>query len=354
MNSGLFSLSLEVSSAIISLSQVSKQYPGQSRGGVTGIDLTILEGEFVAIIGESGSGKSTLLKLIYGSLAPDEGTVHFRDERVLGPHEKLIPGHARMKMVSQDFNLNTYASVYDNIASMLSNDDLASKKEKTLEMMEFLRIEHLSHKRVVELSGGEQQRVAIARAIIVQPEVLLLDEPFSQIDTILKNELRRDLRRLSRFLGITIILVSHDPMDGLSLADRIVILKERRLVQTGTPAEVAGEPRTGYVGALLGDANILDAAAAAVILGTRLEDDQEAVVYPHQIDTTAGPVSGVVKRVSFRLFHDEVVIHAAGTDIIAHARPFSTETGAAITFSVKQFHIVRAEPEDQIRYSNRV
>ncbi|HEY0894957.1 MAG TPA: ABC transporter ATP-binding protein [Sphingobacteriaceae bacterium] len=334
-----------MSSTIISLNSVSKQYPGSNKGGVSGIDLTIREGEFIAIIGESGSGKSTLLKLIYGSLAPDEGSVFFRDKRVPGPHEKLIPGHEKMKMVSQDFNLNTYASVHDNIAAMLSNDDLASKKEKTLEMMEFLRIEHLSQKRVVELSGGEQQRVAIARAIINQPEVLLLDEPFSQIDTILKSELRQDLRRLSTFLGITIILVSHDPMDGLSLADRIVILKDRRLVQSGAPADVASQPRTGYVAALLGDANVLDAGPAALLLDAPVGEGRQAVVYPHQIDVSDGPHSGVIKRVSYRLFHDEVVIHAAGADLVAHVPSSSLQTGAEIRFLIKDFRIVEAEPQ---------
>jgi ABC-type Fe3+/spermidine/putrescine transport system ATPase subunit len=337
---------LEVSSTIISLSGVSKQYPGSNKGGVSDISFGINEGEFIAIIGESGSGKSTLLKLIYGTLAPDAGEVFFRDKRVLGPHEKLIPGHDRMKMVSQDFNLNTYASVYDNISSMLSNDDLASKKEKTLEMMEFLRIEHLSGKRVVELSGGEQQRVAIARAIINQPEVLLLDEPFSQIDTILKNELRQDLRRLSIFLGITIILVSHDPMDGLSLADKILILRERRLIQSGTPSDVVREPRTGYVAALLGDANILDRQSAAQVLNFELQDGEEAAVYPHQIDVNGGEMTGVIKKVLFKLFHDEVVIHLDGIDLTAHAPAFMSRVGAEISFSIKEFVVVRAGSVD--------
>lgn len=332
-----------MSSAIISLSGVSKQYPGNNKGGVLGVDLRINEGEFVAIIGESGSGKSTLLKLIFGLLAPDEGDVSFRDKKVLGPHEKLIPGHERMKFVAQDFNLNTYASVYDNIASMLSNDDLASKKEKTLEMMEFLRIEHLAYKRTVELSGGEQQRVAIARAIINQPEVLLLDEPFSQIDTILKHELRQDLKRLSQFLGITIILVSHDPMDGLSLADKIVILKDCRLIQYGSPAEVVNAPRIGYVASLLGDANVLDAAAAADIFKIQLKTSQDLVVYPHQIDTTTGTISGTVKKVLYKLFHEEVIIHTHGLDLTAHAKPFTNRVGDELAFSVKDYIVVEAE-----------
>ena len=178
----------------------------------------------MAIVGESGSGKSTLLKLIYGLLAPDSGEVFFKAEHLNGPHEKLIPGHDSMKMLSQDFNLNLFAKVYENIESMLSNEDLQAKKHKANKMMEFLRIDHLATKKIVDLSGGEQQRVALARAIITEPEVLLLDEPFSQLDAVLKTQFRADLRRLSDELGITIIIVSHDPVDGLTLANQMLIL----------------------------------------------------------------------------------------------------------------------------------
>src|SRR5690606_12524816 len=214
------------SQPIVQLSGVTKTYASATFAGVQHIDRQIKAGDIVSIVGRSGSGKSTLLKLIYGLLAPDTGSVSFKGNLVPGPHEKLIPGHQSMKMVTQDLSLNTYAKVYDNIASMLPNTDLKAKREKTMEMMEFLRIDHLEQKRAVDLSGGEQQRVAIARAIITEPEVLLLDEPFSQIDPILKHELRDDIRRLSRYLGITIILVSHDPADGLSLADKMIILKK--------------------------------------------------------------------------------------------------------------------------------
>lgn len=320
---------------------MSKKYPGSNRGGVSEIDLQIDEGEFVAIIGESGSGKSTLLKLIYGTLAPDSGAIFFREKRVLGPHEKLIPGHEKMKLVAQDFNLNTYASVYDNIASMLSNDDLASKKEKTLEMMEFLKIEHLSHKRTVDLSGGEQQRVAIARAIINQPQVLLLDEPFSQIDTIIKHDLRDDLKRLSKYLGITIVLVSHDPMDGLSLADKIVILQGGALIQSGIPQEVAQQPKTGYVAALLGDANVVNPALAKEF-GIEVSEGDALIVYPHNFTIGNRGVSGIVKKVLFKLYYDELVIHVGGVDITAHAPALTIEEGDEVLLTIKEYSIVEA------------
>ena len=331
-----------MSSTIISLAKVSKQYSGSNKGGVSDIDLEIREGEFVGIIGESGSGKSTLLKLIYGLLGPDEGKVVFRGTAVLGPHEKLIPGHPAMKIVSQDFNLNSYAKVYDNIASMLSNEDLASKKEKTLEMMEFLKIEHLAEKRTVELSGGEQQRVAIARAIITQPEVLLLDEPFSQIDTIMKHELRDDLRRLSMYLGITIILVSHDPMDGLSLADKIVILKDGKLVQSGEPLAVVNHPGSAYVASLLGDANVFSASTANQIFKLPLEESQSLVIYPHHLQLSSKGVRGTVKKVLYKLIHDEVTIDVGGVDITCYLKTSAARVGEAVTIVCTAHTIVKS------------
>lgn len=250
---------------IITLRNISKHYATSNTFGVSDISISIAKGSFVAIVGESGSGKSTLLKLIYGLLTPDTGEVLFKGKHVDGPLERLIPGHDRMKMVTQDFNLNTYAKVYDNIASMLSNADLKSKRQKTMEMMEFLRIDKLANKRVVELSGGEQQRVAIARAIITEPEVLLMDEPFSQLDAVLKSLLRADLRNLSKNLGITIIIVSHDPVDGLSLADELIVLKDGSLIEKGEPFKLYNFPKDIYTAKLLADCNVLNNESARQI-----------------------------------------------------------------------------------------
>lgn len=148
---------------IITVRNVSKKYSSEPVSGVDSASFTIDKGKIVAIVGESGSGKSTLLKLVYGLMVPDEGEVFFKNEPIRGPEKKLIPGHDSMKMVTQDFSLNTYAKVYDNIASMLPNTNLKFKAEKTAQMLSLMKITHLAQKRVADLSGGEQQRVAIAK-----------------------------------------------------------------------------------------------------------------------------------------------------------------------------------------------
>jgi ABC-type nitrate/sulfonate/bicarbonate transport system ATPase subunit len=153
-----------VNEQLITVSELTKQHQQNQISGIIDINFSIKEGSIVAIIGESGSGKSTLLKCM------------------LGPDEQLIPGHPEMKMVTQDFSLNIYAKVYDNIASMLSNTDVTAKHQKTIRVMEQLHIEQLSDKKITQLSGGEQQRVAIAKALVSDTKVLLLDEPFSQVD----------------------------------------------------------------------------------------------------------------------------------------------------------------------------
>ncbi|WP_423149103.1 ABC transporter ATP-binding protein [Rubrolithibacter danxiaensis] len=297
---------------LISLTGIHKQYTTEVFAGVRDINLEIIEGKIVSIVGASGSGKSTLLKLIYGLLSPEKGEVLFEGKKVLGPEEKLIPGHGEMKMVTQNFDLNTYAKVYDNIAAMLPNTDLQAKKQKSFEAMELLRIGHLAEKRIVDLSGGEQQRVAIARAIITAPKVLLMDEPFSQIDALLKNQLRSDLRRLSRVLGITIILVSHDPADGLSLADELVILRNGIILERGAPRKLYNHPEHFYTAQLLGNCNVITRAEAKAI-GVSVKKSF-AAIYPEWIRVKNSWTSKLftVKDSYYKGFYEELVLEKDG------------------------------------------
>ncbi len=295
---------------IIRLKQINKSYHSEQAGGVAEIDLNVEKGKILAIVGESGSGKSSLLKLIYGLISPDTGNVFFNDDEVLGPEKKLIPGHDRMKMVTQDFSLNLFAKVYDNIAGMLSNTDLKAKRQKTLEAMDFLNISHLSEKRATDLSGGEQQRVAIARAIISDPEVLLLDEPFSQVDALLKNQLRADVKRLAVQLGITVILVSHDPADGLSLADHLIVLKEGRIIEYGTPMGLYANPKNLHTAKLLANCNVLT-AEDALMVGIAAKGEV-VVIYPEWVQIKKGRHSKLfhVKDSFFKGFYRELLLES--------------------------------------------
>ncbi|TZF83122.1 ABC transporter ATP-binding protein [Pedobacter sp. BS3] len=298
-----------MSHPLIELQNVTRQYTPEIPSGVKNVSVAVRKGGVTAIIGESGSGKSTLLKLIYGLLAPDEGDLLYEGAHIKGPHEKLIPGHDAMKMVSQDFSLNIYAKAYDNIAALLPNTDVPAKQQRTLEVMELLRIDHLRNKRAVDLSGGEQQRVAIARAVITRPEVILLDEPFSQVDAILKSQLRADIKSLSAQLGITIIMVTHDPADALSMADELWILKDGRLLESGAPKQLYYHPQNSYTARLLAGSNILNQKqAASVGIDTH---SAEISIRPDQVvlgDDTSSENLFTVRQQLFKGFYYELLL----------------------------------------------
>ena len=302
---------------VISVQQLTKQYQSTPVSGVNNISFDIEGGQIIAILGESGSGKSTLLKCIYGLLKVDAGQVLFNGTRVMGPDEQLIPGHKDMKMVTQDFSLNIYAKVYDNIASMLSNTDVKGKQEKTLQMMQHLNIVHLKDKKITELSGGEQQRVAIAKALISDTTVLLLDEPFSQIDALLKNQLRADIKRIVADTGVTVILVSHDPADGLFLADKLLLIKDGQLLQQGEPAYVYNHPSSVYTAQLLGNANALSSVSAEK-LGLH-SAGKKVVFYPEWIELKSSMSSRKfeVKDVYYKGFYEELLLERNGVRIRA-------------------------------------
>lgn len=302
---------------IISVNNLTKQYQTEQLGGVKNLSFTINKGEVVAIIGASGSGKSTLLKTIYGLLKPDEGEILFEGIKVKGPDEQLVPGHPKMKMVTQDFSLNIYAKVYDNIASQLSNTNLAEKQSKTIKMMEHLHIDHLRNKKIIDLSGGEQQRVAIAKAMVADTSVLLLDEPFSQIDALVKQELRADIKRIAANLGVTVILVSHDPADGLFLADQLLILKDGELLQAGKPVDIYQHPKHIYTAQILGNAIVLSKADADKI-GIK-SHCENIVFYPEWADLKGGWNSRrfEVLDVYYKGFYDELLLERNGIKIRA-------------------------------------
>lgn len=300
---------------ILKVSQLTKRYSANN-SGISEISFSVNAGEVVAIIGESGSGKSTLLKSIFGLITPDSGNITFEDTHVKGPNEQLVPGHPDMRMVTQDFSLNIYANVHDNIASMLSNKNIKEKEEKTNAIMTQLRIGHLRDQKAIHLSGGEQQRVAIAKAMVAGIKLLLLDEPFSQVDTILKSELRSDLKRLASETQMTIILVSHDPSDGLYLANRVLLLKDGKVVQEGAPADVYNSPETIYAAKLLGNANILSAEDAKML---QLKSSTGIMFYPEWVHINNGWSSRSyrIEEINFKGFYEELLLERKGVFIRA-------------------------------------
>lgn len=217
-----------------------------------GVSFTQKEFQKIAIAGESGCGKSTLLKIIAGLTQADGGEVLFENERVKGPLERLLPGQPGIAYLSQHFELRNHYRMEE----ILSYANLLTDEEAE-ELYEVCRISHLMKRKNDQLSGGEKQRIALARLLTTAPRLLILDEPFSNLDPILKGTLKTIIRDISDKLEITCLLVSHDPLDTLGWAEEIIVMKEGRIIQQGPPEQVYRQPVNEYVAGLFGHYNLI-------------------------------------------------------------------------------------------------
>lgn len=220
------------------------------------LNLGFEEGRIIALAGESGCGKSTMLNLIYGLLDWESGEIIFNEKKLLGPKGNLVPGESDMKLVAQNFDLMPYATVAENVGKFISNINLAQKKETVMELLEVVGLQEFAHILPKYLSGGQQQRVAIARALSVLPKLLILDEPFSNLDFPRKIELRERLFRYVKQHQISLIISTHELQDIMPWLDQIVILKDGRLIQNDSPEETYRRPYNSYVAKLFGEVNI--------------------------------------------------------------------------------------------------
>ncbi|WP_449399340.1 sulfate/molybdate ABC transporter ATP-binding protein [Chryseobacterium wanjuense] len=222
------------------------------------LNLRFEEGKIVALAGESGCGKSTLLSLIYGLLDWESGDIIFDGEKLLGSKGNLVPGEAEMKFVAQNFDLMPYATVAENVGKFISNINLTKKKETVSELLEVVGLEEFAHVLPKYLSGGQQQRVAIARALSVLPKLLILDEPFSNLDFPRKIELREKLFKYVKQRNITLIISTHELQDIIPWLDQIIVLQNGRLIQNDNPEETFRNPYNSYVAKLFGEVNIFN------------------------------------------------------------------------------------------------
>ena len=238
------------------------------------IDFSLSGNGKIALAGETGSGKSTLLKIIGGLLEPDEGTVVFQNEQVLGPDHQLVPGHPKIAYLSQHFDLPKFLRV----EQVLSYSNYMSGKQAA-EIFSICRIDHLLTRKTDQLSGGERQRIAIARLLIAKPKLLLLDEPYSNLDPVLKNTLKSVIDEISK-LKLSVILVSHDSADTLSWADEIIVMKLGKVIQHGAPREIYEKPVNEYVAGLFGEYTSL---SPVLLKRLGVKSSDKMIIRPEQI-----------------------------------------------------------------------
>lgn len=258
-----------------------------------GINFTLNQGEHLSVMGESGCGKSTLLKLVYGLLDADQGTMYWKGQPIQGPAFHLVPGMDFFKYVAQDFDLMPFTSVADNISKFLPRTEPEESERRTMELLEVIEMTDQAEVMVKTLSGGQKQRVAIARALALEPELLLLDEPFGQIDNFKKTSLRRMLFSYLKKKNIACIVATHDTHDALSFADEMMVIRGGRIVATGDPKTLFRDPPSKYVATLFDDVNEIELSG------------KRRLLYPHQVQITDA-------------FTHETGVSGHGTDTSAH------------------------------------
>jgi iron(III) transport system ATP-binding protein len=284
-----------------------------------GFDLEVRRGELLCVLGPSGCGKTTALRLIAGLERPDAGTVRVAGRTVTGPGTWMPPERRRVGMVFQDWALFPHLDVRGNVAFGL-DDEATSRVE---ELLELVRLEGLEHRMPHELSGGQQQRVALARSLAPRPEVLLLDEPFSNLDAQLRAEVRSEVREVLSVTGTTGVFVTHDQEESLSIGDRVAVMITGRIRRSGTPYEIYADPGDAAVARLLGQTNLVPARITAGVASTVLgeigvpgapDGVGEILIRPESLSAVPDPgAKARVVRVEF-YGHDQLVTCALGDD----------------------------------------
>lgn len=316
----------------LSVNGISRKENGKFVLEETSFDLE--EGEKLAIAGETGSGKSTLLKIIGGLVQTDSGEVRFLNKRVEGPLERLIPGHPGVAYLSQHFELRNNYWVEEILSYANQLED-----EVAQNIFAICRIDHLLRRRTDQLSGGEKQRIALARLLVNSPKLLLLDEPFSNLDIGHRQVVRDVLRDISDELGITSILVSHDPVDLLSWAGRVIVMQSGRIIQEADPVVIYRNPSNEYVATLFGACNIFTPQQSAQLMDIPgwVHQDLPVMIRHESILLHKHEGKGKEALITNTYFfgaYDELELQVAGLTLRARCTQGQFHTGEIVRLSI--------------------
>lgn len=324
----------------VSFQQVSRHF-GAVRA-VDAVDLEIAPGEFFAMLGPSGSGKTTCLRLIAGFEQPTAGHIEIFGETAEG----VPPYRRNVNTVFQDYALFPHLNVLDNVAygQMIRGVGRAERVREAEAALEMVKLPGYGARKPGQLSGGQRQRVALARALLNKPKVLLLDEPLGALDLKLREQMQEELKVLQKALGITFVFVTHDQSEALSMADRIAVFNEGRIMQTGTPEEIYRRPKTRFVADFVGSSNVLPPKITERLGGPaewsslRPEDIRLNTGSGHEAQVTGASFLGSATRVTLDVAGEKLnVLLPSGSDV--------PEQGASVRFSWKpdDLHLMGVE-----------
>jgi iron(III) transport system ATP-binding protein len=343
----------------VALKTLTKRYGDVA--AVEGLSLDVKPGELVALLGPSGCGKTTTLRLVAGFLQPEAGEIWVGERCLSSPSTVVPPERRRMAMIFQSYALWPHMTVAQNVAYGLRFKPGMARADRDRRVAEMLRVVQLAGyepRYPGELSGGQQQRVAVARALVVEPEILLLDEPLSNLDANLREEMRFEIRRLHEAFGITTLYVTHDQAEAMVISDRVAVINRGRVEQAGTAEDLFRRPRTRFVAEFIGRTNLIDAVTAepgiAVSgpLRLRLASREVAAapvavsIRPHEIEliTTGRPapsgvnvLAGTVRRVSYLGDAVDYQVEIPGTQVVLRVTtppPVRVAVGDAVSLAI--------------------
>ena len=309
---------------MMELKNITKSYDGQVI--LHDFNLKIQDHEFVTLLGPSGCGKTTTLRMIGGFEVPDEGTILFQGRKM----DHLLPYQRPVNTVFQKYALFPHLNVFENIAFSLREKKIPKQEIKTRvnKMLEMAKMSGFEERKVTKLSGGQQQRVAIARALISNPKVLLLDEPLSALDRKLRKEMQVELKRIQKETGIAFVFVTHDQEEALSMSDRVVVMNDGMIQQTGTPKKIYDEPQNAFVANFIGESNLVDGIMISnykvkfsghcfdcLDKGFAPYEPVDVVIRPEDIQMVPveqGQLEGIVSSCTFFGIYNEVIVEICG------------------------------------------
>jgi len=304
--------------------------------GVRDVNLSVYEGEFLTMLGPSGCGKTTILRTIGGFLDVDQGEILIDGRSVT----KLPPEKRPTAMVFQSYNLWSHMTIFDNLAFGLRirKTPKAEIRERIAQMLELVKMSGVEKKYPAQLSGGQQQRVAIARALLLQPSVLLLDEPFSALDAKIRSQMREELKRIQEDLKITVVFVTHDQEEAMAISHRIVVMNKGVFEQVGTPSEVYDNPASRYVASFIGEMNFIEQSDGKIL-----------AVRPEAITITKGEGNGkwtgVIRTIMMLGHFAEIIVQVGDRNIKVFQPRHISDTfsqNEQVSLSFEKYHIYDA------------
>lgn len=313
---------------------------------VEDFNLTVRKGEFVTFLGPSGCGKTTTLRMIAGFEFPTEGQILLNGKDI----SHIPPNLRPINTVFQRYALFPHLNVYDNVAFGLNLKRLPKQEvgEKVRRVLEVVDLEGFEKRKISTLSGGQQQRIAIARAIVNEPDILLLDEPLGALDLKMRKEMQLELKSMHERLGITFIYVTHDQEEALTMSDKVVVMSDGMIQQTGTPEEIYNEPKNAFVADFIGESNIFEGRMAASMTvefcGTKFpcvdnvprDTRVDVVVRPEDVQVTApegGQLRGIVDSAVFKGMYYEITALCGDNEVVIQSTK-SARTGSEIGMKI--------------------